>query len=87
MQTLEKLLKFIGILIILMLFFAVKIFIGLAILSLAIVPLTGLYCLIAGRSYNSVIDSNEVVYMLNKMGQYSYLGLAGLIIFYLFFKF
>lgn len=87
MQTLERLLKIIGILIIVMLFFAIKVFIGLAILSLAIVPITGIYCLIAGRSYSSVIDSNGVVYMLNKMGQYSYLGLAGLIIFYLFFKF
>ncbi len=87
MQTLERLLKIIGIFIILMLFFAIKIFIGLAILSLAIVPITGLYCLITGRSYSSVIDSNGVVYMLNKMGQYSYLGLAGLIIFYLLFKF
>lgn len=86
MQTLERLLKIVGILVIVMLFFAIKIFIGIAILSLAIVPTTGLYCLIAGRSYNSVIDSDGIVYMLNKMGQYSYLALFGLGIFYLIFK-
>lgn len=86
MQTLERLLKLVGVVVIVMLFFAVKIFIGLAILSLAVVPITALYCLVVGRSYSSVIDSNGIVYMLNKMGQYSYLALIGICVFYLSFR-
>ena len=86
MYTLERIFKLLGILIILLAIFASQVFIGIAILSMLIVPSTLLYCKIVGRSYNSTIDRSNILYKLNKLGQYALLSAVGLLIFYFFIR-
>lgn len=87
MQTIKELLKVIGLVSLLLLIFAIKIFIALAIMSILVVPITYICSLILGRSYSSLIDSSGILYTLNKMGQYGIVAMTALAIFYLFFKF
>ena len=47
------------------LIFFSSVFIALAILSMAIVPLTLLWGLITGQTYDRVCDNSELVYKLN----------------------
>jgi len=83
MNFLERILKIFGLFAIIILFFSIQAFIGIAILSMMIVPLTLLYCKMSDRSYNSVLDSSETLYRLNKFGQWSILFVIGLVIFYI----
>jgi hypothetical protein len=87
MQTAERIFKLLGVMLVVLLFFAIKIFIGLAIISISIVPLTFVYCLVTGRSYSSTIDSSNMLYKLNKMGQWSIITALAIGIFYVIFKF
>jgi len=87
MQYLNSLLKLIVFLMLIALIFAIKIFIGLAILSILIVPLTFIYSLTSGRSYNSIIDSSNILYKLNKFGQWSMIVSSAILLFYFIFKF
>jgi len=57
----------------LLLFVAFKIFLALAIVSMLIVPLTWGYAKLAGQSYNFTIDQSNMLYKLNKFGQWSLL--------------
>lgn len=45
-------------------------FIGLVIVSMSIVPLTWLYAKITGKNYYYVIDQSNMLYKLNKFGQW-----------------
>jgi hypothetical protein len=83
MNFLERILKIFGLFAVIILFFSIQAFIGIAILSMMIVPLTLLYCKMSNRSYNSVLDSSETLYRLNKFGQWSILFVVGLAIFYI----
>jgi len=74
----DRFLKLFGIVMFLTLIFAINIFIILSILSILIVPITLTYSIIIGRSYNSVIDSSNMLYRLNKFGQWGLL-IAGTI--------
>lgn len=47
------------------------VFVSLVLLSMLIVPLTFLYSLIVGQSYNFTIDQSNILYKLNKFGQWS----------------
>ena len=87
MQYLNSLLKLIVFLMLIAFIFAIKIFIGLAILSILIVPLTFIYSLTSGRSYNSIIDSSNILYKLNKFGQWSMIVSLAILLFYFIFKF
>lgn len=87
MQYLNSLLKLIVFLMLIAFIFAIKIFIGLAILSILIVPLTFIYSLTSGRSYNSIIDSSNILYKLNKFGQWSMIVSSAILLFYFIFKF
>lgn len=57
----------------LLLFVAFKIFLALVIVSMLIVPLTWGYAKLAGQSYNFTIDQSNMLYKLNKFGQWSLL--------------
>lgn len=81
MRTLERLARFFGILIVLFAIIFMQIFIGIAIASMAIVPITYFYCKSVGRSYSSTIDSSYMLYNLNKLGQWALLSAGGFIIF------
>lgn len=87
MQTAERIFKLIGVMLVILVFFAIKIFIGLAIISISVVPATYLYCVISGKSYSSTIDSSNILYKLNIMGQWSIISAFAILIFYLIFKF
>lgn len=67
----DKFLKLFGTIMLLMLFLAINVFIAMSILSVLIVPITFLYSKFIGRSYNSVIDSSNMLYKLNKFGQWT----------------
>ena len=49
---------------------AVNLFIAVAIASVLIVPFTFLYSKLIGKSYNYVIDQSNMLYKLNKFGQW-----------------
>ena len=52
---------------------AFEVFVAIAIVSMAIVPLTLAYAKLAGQSYNFTIDQSNMLYKLNKFGQWSLL--------------
>jgi hypothetical protein len=46
-------------------------FVAVAVLSAAIVPLTWIWGLLTGQSYDRVCDNSEVVYKLNQIGKWT----------------
>ncbi len=76
----DKFLKLFGFVLFLTLLFAINIFIAMSILSILIVPTTFVYSKIKGRSYNSVIDSSNILYKLNKFGQWMLVISAAIIL-------
>ena len=67
----EKLLRLLGVILIILAIFAIQAFIAFVILSMLIVPITWIYSKFVGRSYNSVIDSSNMLYKLNIVGQWA----------------
>lgn len=65
----------------------IKVLISVAILSMLIVPITYLYAKLVGKSYSSVIDMSNILYKLNKFGQWSIVIVVSFILFYYVFKF
>ena len=82
MNNFDRLFRLVGFLMFLILLFSIQIFIGLVILSFMVVPITFIYSMIVGRSYNSVIDSSGFLYRINKIGHYAFIALVCLILFY-----
>ena len=80
--TLERILKIFGLLVAFFAIIGIQIFIGIAILSIIIVPITMIYSKMTGRSYNLVMDSSNLLYKLNKLGQWTIEFVAGLSIFW-----
>jgi hypothetical protein len=62
-----------GLFFLVILFIAFKILVALTIVSMAIVPLTWIYAKLAGQSYNFTIDQSNMLYKLNKFGQWALL--------------
>ena len=46
-------------------------FVAVAVLSAAIVPLTRIWGLLTGQTYDRVCDNSEVVYKLNQIGKWT----------------
>jgi hypothetical protein len=69
----RNILSTLGFFFLIILFIAFKILVALTIVSMAIVPLTWIYAKIAGQSYNFTIDKSNMLYKLNKFGQWSLL--------------
>lgn len=64
-------------------------FLSVAIFSAAVVPLTWMWGLITGQSYDRVCDNSEVIYKLNQIGKWTIvIGIAiclmGLVFFCMF---
>lgn len=73
----NTLIRFLLLFLVVICFLAINILVGVAILSMLIVPLTYLYSLISKQSYSFVIDQSNMLYKLNKFGQWSLVfGLA-----------
>lgn len=68
------------------LIFFSSVFIVLAVLSMAIVPLTWLWGLVTGQSYDRVCDNSELVYQLNQFGKISLSVGIGLLAIYFILK-
>jgi hypothetical protein len=61
------------------------VFIAIAIMSAAIVPITWLFGVFTGQSYDRVCDNSEIVYRLNQVGKWTIvIGLAFVFIYILF---
>ena len=76
------------ILIVLLVLFLISsgLFLSVAIFSAAVVPLTWMWGLITGQSYDRVCDNSEVIYKLNKIGQWTIvIGIAICLIVLVFF--
>lgn len=78
------------ILIILLVLFLISsgLFLSLAIFSAAVVPLTWIWGLISGQSYDRVCDNSEIIYKLNQIGKWTIaiglsIALFGLVFFFL----
>ena len=67
----KKFLSVLFLILLIVLVFVFQAFIAFAIVSMFIVPLTYLYSLVIGRSYNFVIDQSNILYKMNKLGQWS----------------
>jgi hypothetical protein len=67
----NKAISYLVLFLLVLLVFAFKVLIGLAVLSILIVPLTWIYSKIVGQSYNFTIDQSNMLYKLNKFGQWS----------------
>jgi len=64
------------------------VFIAVAIMSAAIVPITWIFGLFTGQSYDRVCDNSEIVYRLNQVGKWTIvIGLAFIFIYFLFIIF
>lgn len=85
--TLNGALSLLVILVILAIVFGIAIFLSIAALSAAIVPLTFIFGLCTGQSYDRVCDNSEIVYKLNQLGKWSLVALASLGILYLAFHY
>jgi hypothetical protein len=68
---------------ILCLFLALNVFIGLYVISLIVVPLTWAYAAATGRSYHFVIDQSQFLYIVNRIGQWSWFLTACLAVTYI----
>jgi len=63
------------------------VFIIVAIMSASIVPLTWVYGLISGQSYNRVCDNSEIVYRLNQLGKWTIVVGISILFGYFLYKF
>jgi len=77
----NKAISYLVLFLLILLVFAFKILIGLAVLSMLIVPITWIYSKIVGQSYNFTIDQSNILYKLNIFGQWSLILGLSLIIF------
>lgn len=85
--TLNGALSLLVILVILTLIFGLTLFLSIAALSAVIVPLTFIFGLCTGQSYDRVCDNSEIVYKLNQLGKWSLVALAAVGILYLAYHF
>lgn len=82
MNMLNRLVSLVGLVGIVALFLALNIFIGLYLISLAVVPLTWAYAAAVGRSYEFVIHQSEMLYQINRFGRLAWLVTACLAVAY-----
>ena len=73
----SKTLSLLVLLVILLVLLFSGVFIAVALLSIAIVPLTWIWGLLTGQSYDRVCDNSEIIYKLNQFGKWSFaIGIA-----------
>jgi len=79
----NNIISLILLLILVILAFGGIILIAIALMSALIVPLTFLWGLITGQSYDRVCDNSEFIYRLNQYGKWSLLIGFGILIIWL----
>lgn len=55
-------------------------FVTIALIGASVVPLTWIWGLLTGQSYERVCDNSEIVYRLNQIGKWTLLVLIALLI-------
>ncbi len=85
--TLNGALSLLVILVIITFIFGFALFISIAALSAFIVPLTYLYGLATGQSYDRVCDNSEILYKLNQLGKWALVVLTATGFVYLLFHY
>ena len=85
MGIINRIMWSVGLLAIVVLFVALHIFIGLYVISLAVVPLTWAYAAATGRSYHFVIDQSQFLYIVNRFGQWAWFLTACVAVAYILF--
>ena len=80
MPNLDRIIGMFGYLAFFLILIGLPILIGVAILSMLMVPLTYLFSVATERSYNSVIDSSDMLYKLNKLGQWTWLIVGSIVV-------
>lgn len=84
-STLNRSLSLLIMFILLIIILFSGLFIALAIAAAAIVPLTWIWGLLTGQSYDRVCDNSEIVYKLNQLGKWTIaIGLAILLIYLIY---
>jgi hypothetical protein len=79
--TLNKSLSLLVILVVLIFLIFSGLFLTVAICSAAVVPLTWIWGLLTGQSYDRVCDNSELIWRLNQIGKWTiFIGLALLFI-------
>ena len=83
--TLNRALSLLVTFIVIMMVLFSGLFIALAIAAAAIVPLTWIWGLLTGQSYDRVCDNSEIVYKLNQLGKWTIaIGIAVLLVYIIF---
>lgn len=73
----NKALSLLVLVIILLVLISSGLFLAVAIASAAVVPITWLWGLMTGQSYDRVCDNSEIVYRLNQLGKWTiFIGIA-----------
>ena len=83
--SLNRALSLLVIFIVVMLVLFSGVFLSLAILSASIVPLTWIWGLITGQSYDRVCDNSEIIYKLNQFGKWTIaIGISLLLVYFIY---
>lgn len=71
LPTFNKSLSILILIVILFILISSGLFVAVAIASAAVVPITWIWGLMTGQSYDRVCDNSEVVYRLNQLGKWT----------------
>lgn len=83
--NLNQALSFLIVLVLLLVVVFSGVFLSVAIAAAAIVPLTWIWGLLTGQSYDRVCDNSEIIYRLNQLGKWTIvIGLAILFVYFLY---
>jgi hypothetical protein len=85
--TLGNIFSLLILLFIVILILGAGVFLSIAILSAGIVPLTWIWGLISGQSYDRVCDNSEVLYRLNQIGKWTIVIGCSFLLVYLLVRF
>jgi hypothetical protein len=77
LPSFNKALSLLVLVIIFLVLISSGLFLAVAIASAAVVPITWLWGLMTGQSYDRVCDNSEIVYRLNQLGKWTiFIGIA-----------
>jgi len=71
LPSFNKALSLLVLVVILLVLISSGLFLAVAIASAAVVPITWLWGLMTGQSYDRVCDNSEIVYRLNQLGKWT----------------
>lgn len=85
MESIKNIIGIIFLLLVVALLLGGSIFLSLAASAALIVPLTYIWGLITGQSYDRVCDNSEIVYRVNQWGKWVWVFIVGFFLIWLIF--